>query len=101
MTELLIILAFTIAGLIWTLGGYLAAYRKRATNPDWNGFEPKKLRDDAILGTILGIGAYIYGVYLGQLPDVSTFQAFIGAVVGGLTVVPLVDKFIVAGLFNK
>jgi len=101
MTELLIILALTISGLTWTLGGYLSAWRNRAQNPDWVGFEPKKLRDDAILGLILGIGSYIVGTYNGGLTDITSLQTFIGVVAGGFGLIAAVDKFIVSGLFNK
>ena len=101
MTELLIILALAASGLTWTLGGYLSAWRKRESNPDWNGFEVKKLGADVLLGLILGLGAYILGSYNGNLTDITSLQTFIASVAGGFGLVAAVDKFIIGGLFNK
>ena len=101
MNEYLAILAFVLAGLVWNNFGYFSAWRKYKDSPDWKGFETKKLRDDLILGLILGVGAYLYGVYQGELGDISTLQAFIGAVIGGFGAVAAVDKLIVGGILSK
>jgi hypothetical protein len=101
MNELLIILALTTSGLVWNNFGYFSAWRKYKNTPDWQGFDKKKLRDDLILGSVLGIGSYLYGVYTGSLLEVNNLQTFIGAVIGGFGLVAAVDKFIVGGILSK
>lgn len=99
--ELLVILALITSGLVWNNFGYFSAWRKYKNDVDWEGFDKKKLRDDLILGLILGVGSYLYGVYTGGLIDIVTLQEFIGAVIAGFGLVAAVDKFIVGGLLSK
>ena len=101
MQEYLSILAFVLAGLLWNNIGYLSAWRKYKNDMDWMGFDKRKLRDDLILGLILGVGAYLVGVYQGELTDIQTLQTFRGVVIGGFTVVAFVDKLIVGGILAK
>jgi len=101
MNEYLTILAFVLAGLVWNNFGYFSAWRKYKDSSDWVGFDKRKLRDDLIIGLVLGVGAYLYGVYQGELGDISTLQAFIGAVIGGFGIVAAVDKLIVGGILSK
>ena len=101
MNEYLTILAFTVAGLVWNNLGYLSAWRKYKNTPEWTGFEPKKLRDDLILGTILGLGAYLLSVYQGDITSIETLQAFLTVVAGGFAIVAVVDKAIVGGVIGK
>ena len=101
MSEYFIILAFIIAGLVWNNFGYFSAWRKYKDTPEWEGFDKKKLRDDLILGLILGIGAYLLGVYQGELSNITSMQMFIGAVIAGFGTVAAVDKLIVGGILAK
>ena len=101
MNEYLSILAFVFAGLVWNNIGYLSAWRKYKNTAEWTGFDKRKLRDDLILGLILGVGAYLVGVYQGELVDIQTLQTFIGVVVGGFTAIAFVDKLIVGGILSK
>ena len=101
-TVILPIIALVLSGLTWTLFGYFSAWRKNHTDPNWTGFETKKLRDDLILGLILGIGAVIYSIYQnGDLSTIATTQEFIGAIAGGFPLIVAVDKVIVGGILNK
>ena len=101
MSEYFIILAFIIAGLVWNNFGYFSAWRKYKNTAEWEGFDKKKLRDDLILGLILGIGAYLLGVYQGELSNITSMQMFIGAVIAGFGTVAAVDKLIVGGILAK
>ena len=101
MNEYFIILAFIMAGLVWNNFGYFSAWRKYKDTPEWEGFDKKKLRDDLILGLILGIGAYLLGVYQGELSNITSMQMFIGAVIAGFGTVAAVDKLIVGGILAK
>ena len=101
MNELLAILAFVIAGLVWNNLGYLAAWRKYKNDPEWTGFELKKLRDDLILGFILGVGAYLFSVYNGDVTSITSLQSFLTVVAGGFAIVAAVDKAIVSGILGK
>ena|SRR3990167_2863307 len=101
MNEYFIILAFIMAGLVWNNFGYFSAWRKYKDTPEWEGFDKKKLRDDLILGLILGIGAYLLGVYQGELTSITSMQMFIGAVIAGFGTVAAVDKLIVGGILAK
>lgn len=101
MNEILIILSFVIAGLVWTSFGYLSNWRKHKDDIDWDGFDKRKLRDDALLGLALGTGAYLYGVYQGDLIAITSLQAFIGAVIASFGTVVAVDKIIVGGIAGR
>ena len=101
MNEYLAILAFVLAGLVWNNLGFLSAWRKYKDTPDWTGFETKKLRDDLILGLILGVGAYLLNVYNGELVSITSLQSFLSVVVAGFGTVALVDKLIVGGVLGK
>lgn len=80
-----------LAGITWTGFGYLNDWRKNHQDPEWKGFDKKKLRADAILGLILGvatvmaqpIAAGIPGISY-ELPNVVDFTSF---VLGGKSVV--------------
>jgi len=89
------------AGLTWTGFGYLNAWRKHRNEPDWTGFNKKKLRNDAVLGVLLGIGVIIYQAYQGNpVPAITDFISFV-AVAGGLSgTVAVVDKFFVGGILG-
>ena len=101
MNEYLSILAFVFAGLVWNNIGYLSAWRKYRNSDDWEGFDKRKLRDDLILGLILGVCAYLLGVYQGDLVDIYSIQTFLAVIVGGFTAIAFVDKLIVGGILSK
>jgi len=101
MNELLVVLAMTTSGLVWNNFGYFSAWRKHKDDDDWDGFDKKKLRNDLILGAILGVGSYFYGTFTGNLIDIADANQFIGAVIGGFGLVAAVDKFIVGGILSK
>lgn len=96
------VLALTVSGLVWNNFGYFAAWRKNHNNPEWEGFNAGKLRNDLILGTVLGIGAVVATILQsGELSPIATAQDFIIAIGSGFGVVAAVDKFIIGGLFGK
>ena len=96
------IFAFILSGLTWTLFGYFSEWRKNHQNQDWGGFDTKSLRNDLILGLILGVGSIIYTVMnSGVLTSIDTAQAFFAAIVAGFPAIVAVDKFIVGGLMGK
>lgn len=101
MNEFLLILAFITSGLVWNNFGYFSAWRKNKDSPEWEGFDKKKLRDDLILGSILGVGAYLFGAYQGELPSITSIEMFVGAVITGFGTVAAVDKLIVGGILSK
>ncbi len=101
MNEFVVIPAFILAGLIWNNLGYFSDWRKNKDDPAWKGFESKKLRDDLILGVILGVVAYFYGIYQGESFNIDSLQAFIVIVVGAFGPVAAVDKLIVGGILKK
>ena len=101
-TLILPILALVLAGLSWTLAGYLKEWRTNHNNPDWTGFDKIKLRNDALLGFVLGIGVTIYTIATeGNFAVIDSAQTFLLAIYAGFPVVVLVDKYIIGGLFNK
>lgn len=101
-TIVLPILALIFAGFIWTMGGYLKEWRNRQATPEWKGFNKTSLRNDLILGTVLGISSVIYTILTdGDLTPVTTAQGFFVATGTGFTAVALVDKFIIGAVFKK
>lgn len=96
------VIALVLSGLTWTMFGYFSAWRKNHTNEDWQGFEPKKLRADLLLGFVLGIGSVGATILLdGDLTPIATAQGFLLAIQAGFGVVAAVDKFIIGGLLGK
>ena len=96
------ILALISSGFFWTMGGYLANWRKNKDNPEWTGFEPKRLGSDLILGAILGVGAIVATYVLStDLTPINNFGEFAVAVGAGFGIVAMVDKYIINGLLNK
>jgi len=96
------ILALLGSGFAWTMGGYLSAWRKNHTDPKWEGFNKRKMRDDLVLGGMLGGISVVYTVFTdGQFTAINTAQDFLIAIVAGTSIVALVDKYIVGGIFNK
>jgi len=96
-----------LAGLTWTLSGYLANWRKNHKKPEWTGFDLKSMRNDAILGGVLGVAIVIIqpiSVALGtpyDVPVVSDFNTFIMAIFGLYPIVAVVDKFFVGFIVGK
>lgn len=96
------IAALFVSGLVWNNFGYFSAWRKNHNNPDWKGFDKTKLRNDLILGTILGVGTVIATIITnGDFTPIVTLQEFLLAIAGGFGLVAAVDKFIIGGLFSK
>ena len=102
IASILPIVALVISGLVWNNSGYFAAWRKNHKNPAWKGFEKRKLKNDLILGTVLGIGTVV-SAYMttGDLAPITTAQEFFVAVGTGFGAVAAVDKFIIGGMFGK
>lgn len=101
-TIILPIAALSLSGLVWNNFGYFSAWRKNHNNPDWKGFDKKKLRNDLILGALLGVGAIIAAIIQnGDFTPIVTAQEFLLAIAGGFGLVAAVDKFIIGGLFGK
>lgn len=96
------ILALVSSAFVWTMGGYFKDWRSNHDNPDWEGFNKTSLKNDLILGAVLGVGTVVYTIFTdGDFAPISTAQDFLVAVGAGFTIVALVDKFIVGGLFKK
>lgn len=96
------IIALTLSGLVWNNFGYFSAWRKNHNNADWKGFDKKKLRNDLILGALLGGGTVVAVIVQnGDFTPITTIQEFLLAIAGGFGIVAAVDKFIIGGLFGK
>jgi len=100
-------IAAVSAGMTWTLSGYVAEWRKHHKDPDWQGFDLKSLRDDTILGGVLGIAVVILqpvSVALGSgydIPTIENFPTFATAVFGLYGTVAIVDKWLVGFVAGK
>ena len=94
-----IIGAFVLAGLIWTGAGVFSSWRKGGAS--WTGFKKDELKNDVLLGLVLGVVAFFANAYQGNVVDVTNIKTFTEVVVGAFGVVALVDKYIVAGIFQK
>lgn len=95
------VLAAVAAGVTWTGFGYLSAWRKHRNDEDWQGFETKKLRNDIILGVILGIGVVISQAIQGITPPaIGSVADFVVATFGLFGLVAAVDKVIVGGILG-
>ena len=116
MSELIstipVVLAFVLAGLLWSGSGIVQGYRKHVAfvaanpkgtvDPNWSGIDRQAVKDDVILGTGLGLVAFFVNAYNGSVTvDISTLKAFTTVVVGAFGVVALVDKWVIAGIFGK
>lgn len=96
------VIALLLSALTWTMFGYFSAWRKNHNKADWQGFEPKKLKADLLLGLVLGVASVIATIFLdGDLTPILTAQGFLLAIQAGFGVVAMVDKFIIGGLFGK
>src|SRR5437899_2336924 len=102
MSELIstipVVLAFILAGLLWSGSGIVQGYRKHVAfvsknpvgtkDPNWSGVDKQAIKDDVLVGTGLGIAAFFENAYNGQVTvDVSTLNAFTALVVGAFGVV--------------
>ena len=102
LQPILPILALIGSGFAWTIAGYIPAWRNRKNNPDWKGFEPKKLRDDLLLGLTLGVGSLVYmAVTNTPYSIITNVNEFLIAVGAGFGIVAAVDKLFVGGILNK
>lgn len=100
-TIILPILALILSGLTWSLSGALADWRKNHGTPDWKGFDFGKLRNDLILGLVLGVGSVVYATMVEELTPIATAQEFFIAIGAGLSIVVLVDKLIIGGIAKR
>ena len=103
MIEYLILVAVsTLAGITWTGFGYLVDWRKNHNNPDWEGFNIAKLRNDFILGVVLGaaVSVRIIGGFF-EMPVIDSPQTFIAAFPGLFTAIVAIDKFIIGGIIGR
>jgi len=103
ITITLAVTSFILAGLLWTTAGYVKNWRENHNNPDWKGFDKKSLRNDLILGLILGIGGVIYAIIEGDLETwvVPTAQEFFQSIGANVAAVALVDKLFIGGILKK
>lgn len=96
------ILALICSGFVWTMGGYFSNWRKNHNNPEWSGFHIPSLRNDLILGAVLGVSAIVATFIIdGSLRPIADFAEFTVAVGAGFGVVAIVDKYIVGGLLKR
>lgn len=100
---------FIVAGVTWSLSGFINGIRSHAnfekanpgkTDPDWNGFQPKAMRDDIFIGLILGVVAFLVNGS-SSLPTIDTAQAFAAAVIGSYGLIGITDKIAVGAILNK
>lgn len=100
---------FIVAGVTWSLSGFINGIRAHANfekanpgqkDPDWNGFNPKAMRDDIFIGLILGFVAFLVNGST-SLPPITTLQAFAGAVIASYGLIGLSDKIFVGAVLNK
>ena len=100
-TVVLPIIALILSGVTWTSFGAFSNWRKTHGTNEWTGFNTAKLRDDVILGGVLGIGSVIYSIMSETLTAISTPSEFFLAIGAGFALVAAVDKFIVGGILGK
>ena len=100
---IVLVLVAVLAGIGWSLSGYLVNWRKNHDNAaDWEGFNYSKLGSDALLGVVLGITSSIAIIAeFFEMPIIDSVQSFFLAFPSLFTVIVLVDKFIVGGAFGK
>ncbi len=106
-----VVLAFVIGGLIWSTGGYFSNWRNHLSfvkqnpagtvDPNWKGFEIPKLKDDVILGLILGIAGFFVSAYQGATISITDLHSFGSAIVVAFGIIGITDKYVVSGIFNK
>ena len=103
----LFLIVAVLGGLTWTLSGYLAKWRKNHNNSEWEGFNFRLLRNDAILGVVLGGAVVIIqpiSVSIGspyEIPVITDFATFVMGIFAMYPVVAIVDKFIVGFVAGK
>ena len=96
-----------LAGLTWTMSGYLNNWRKNHNNENWEGFNLKSMRNDAILGSVLGVAVVLIqpiSVAIGspyEIPIITDFPSFVMGIFGMYPIVGLVDKFVVGFVAGK
>ncbi len=96
------ILALITSGFVWTMGGYVKEWKTKHTDKSWKGFDKISMRNDLILGAVLGVGSVIAAAATNTtLPAITNFYEFAGAVSVGFGFVAMVDKYIVGGLFGR
>ena len=103
----LYLIVAVLAGLTWTMSGYLSNWRKNHDKVDWEGFDYKKMRADVLLGLVLGtavvliqpISAAFGSPY--DIPVITDFASFIGGIFTVFPIVALVDKYILGFIANK
>lgn len=100
---------FIAAGITWSLSGFINNIRNHANfekanpgqkDPDWQGFQPKQMRDDVFIGLILGFVAFLVNGTT-SLPPIDTVQAFAAAVIGSYGLIGITDKIAVGAILNK
>lgn len=97
----------TLAGLAWTMSGYVANWRKNHNKPEWEGFDLKSMRNDVIVGVVLGIGIVVFQPisamigYVYSIPVITDFNSFILGIAGLWPVVAVVDKLFVGTVLGK
>ena len=99
---IMIIVTALLAGITWTMFGYFVNWRKNQNNPEWEGFNVTKLRNDLILGTVLGVATAI--AIVGEfftIPPIDSVQSFIGAFPALFTAIVAIDKFIIGGVIGR
>lgn len=100
--EITALALFIASAMAWTFSGIITDWRKNHGTEEWHGVDAQKLKDDFILGSILGIGAFVYTILTGaELPVIGTLAGFVLAIPGATGIIALVDKIIVNGIFNK
>jgi len=100
-TIILPVTALILSGCTWSLFGAFSNWRKLHGTPEWKGFDFKRLRNDAILGLVLGGGSVVYAIINNTLLPIATAQEFFLAIGAGFGIVAAVDKFIVGGILGK
>lgn len=97
----------TLAGLGWTMIGYAANWKKHRNDPNWEGFDKKSMRNDAIVGVVLGVAIVILQPvsamigYEYSIPVITDYNSFILGIAGLWPVVAIVDKLFVGFILGK
>lgn len=112
-----IIAAFQAGGLMWTMGGYFKNWRvhrlgiangtvtqdpsTKKWSDGWVGFDRQALKDDALLGSGLGVIAFMVNAGTGNPIIINSIGSFAVAAWASLAAVASVDKYIIGGMFGK
>lgn len=108
---------FIGAGVLWSFSGLISNLRshmnflketaqtqQKDSNgkwlDGWNGFDRTAMKDDVFIALILGTVAFVING-ANTIPDITTVQSFLAAIVASYGLIGLTDKLGVSGILNR